>query len=345
MFIYEKNGKLNMQFGDNKFPNNVPTMQISRKEIRLGSTIIPESGDIATKEVVMSDEYFDTISGAIEVAGEGAVITLLGNIKSNIVIDNDVNVVIDLNGHKIENDGDSHTITNKGTLGIKDSVGTGMVDNTVHGKAAVFNEQGATTILYAGTFNRSKESGKSPSESGGNSYYTIINQGVMTIKENVTVLQNGGSFSSLIENGWYDGSQNTSKINAVMIIEGGKFENGLNTLKNDDFGVMTIFGGKFVNSKNGTVVLNWNKLNVLGGEFIATGTTSSVLAIGYGNDEYDMGICSISGNTTLKANNETKNVFGAGSGTKNGGKLTIGENATIIGNISSDLPYEIIDLR
>lgn len=334
-----------MQFGDNKFPNNVPTMQISGKEIRLGFTIISESGDTATKEVVMNDEYFDTISGAIDVAGEGMVITLLGNIKSNIVIDNDVNVVIDLNGYKIENNGDSHTITNKGTLGIKDSVGTGVVDNTVHGKAAIFNEQGATAVLYAGTFNRSKEAGKSSSESGGNSYYTIINQGVMTIKENVTVLQNGGSFSSLIENGWYDGSQNTSKIAAKMIIEGGLFENGLNTLKNDDFGKMTIFGGKFVNSKSGAVVLNWNKLDIMGGEFTAAGNTSSVLAIGYGNDEYDMGICSISGNTTLRANNETKNVFGAGSGAKNGGKLTIGENVTIIGNISSDLPYEIIDLR
>lgn len=345
MFIYEKNNKLNMQFGDNKLPVDVPAMQISGNDVRVGRTIISESGDIVTKEVVMNDEYFDTISGAIEVAGEGMVITLLGNIKSNIVIDNDVNVVIDLNGYKIENDGDSHTITNKGTLGIKDSVGTGMVDNTVHAKAAIFNEQGATAVLYAGTFNRSKEAGKSPEASGGNSYYTVMNQGVMTIKENVTVLQNGGSFSSLIENGWYDGSQNTSKISAMMVIEGGKFENGLNTLKNDDFGVMTILGGKFANSKNGTVVLNWNKLNVLGGEFVATGTTSSVLAMGYYNDESDMGISNLGGNAVLRANNSNKNLFGIGSTSAVGGELTIGKDVTLVGNISSNLTYKITDLR
>lgn len=345
MFIYEKNGKLNMQFGDNKFPTDVPTMQISEKEIRVGSTIISENGEIVTKVAMMNGKYFDTIADAIEVASREMVITLLGNVKENIVITQDMSVIIDLNGHKIENDGDSHTIDNKGALVIIDSVGTGIVDNTVHAKAAVFNEQGATATLYAGTYNRSKESGKSSTESGGNSYYTIMNQGVMTIKKSVTVLQNGGSFSSLIENGWYDGSKNVSKIAAKLVIEGGVFENGLNTLKNDDFGRMIIQGGKFANSKSGAVVLNWNDLTITGGEFIATGDTAAVLSMGYSDDESDKGICDITGNAVLKANNATKNLFSAGKGAKSGGKLTIGENVTLIGNVKSDLPYKIIDLR
>ena len=51
----------------------------------------------------------------------------------------------------------------------------------------------------------------------GNSYYNILNQGEMTINSGVEVSQTG-HFSSLIDNGWYNGSENTAKINAKLTI-------------------------------------------------------------------------------------------------------------------------------
>ena len=43
MFLYEKNGKLNFQFGSGQLPTPTPTLELDKKELRIGSTIIPES--------------------------------------------------------------------------------------------------------------------------------------------------------------------------------------------------------------------------------------------------------------------------------------------------------------
>ena len=51
MFLYEKNGKLNFQFGSGQLPTPTPTLELDKKELRIGSTIIPESGEIVTKAV------------------------------------------------------------------------------------------------------------------------------------------------------------------------------------------------------------------------------------------------------------------------------------------------------
>lgn len=63
---------------------------------------------------------------------------------------------------------------------------------------------------------------------GGNSYYVIDNVGTMNIHKGTFKFSdtNNGAFSSLIHNGWYDGSKNTSKQNAVMTIWDGDFYAG-----------------------------------------------------------------------------------------------------------------------
>ena len=92
-------------------------------------------------------------------------------------------VSIDLAGHKISNNGaDNHTIIvpSGAILTIYDSSSgrTGVVDNTVNAKAALFVENGAIVILNGGTFERSLEAGTyTPYTGGGNSYYTIVNMG------------------------------------------------------------------------------------------------------------------------------------------------------------------------
>ncbi len=259
------------------------------------------SADTATKV-----KTAEALQAAVNAGGE---IVLDDNITASITIPKDANVTLDLNGHKLTNAKGNHTVTNNGTLTVK---GSGTVDNVSHQKAAVYNAQGATATLNGGKFIRSKENGSSESNSGGNSYYNILNQGEMTINAGVEVSQSG-HFSSLIDNGWYDGSKNTANAIAKLTINGGTFSGGLNTIKNDDFGDLTIKDGKFSNT-SGAVVLNWNVANISGGSFEVADSAKSVIANGYGNATMDKGELTITGGTFTASNDGTGNIFGyAGS--------------------------------
>ena len=344
MFLYEKNGKLNFQFGSGQLPTPTPTLELDKKELRIGSTIIPESGEIVTKAVKMADKYFDTIQDAIDNAELGAVITLLTNLESEkCEIGVGQEVVIDLNGYKLTNKGDVHTIVNKGKVTVLDNsnTGKGEVDNTAHEHAAFYNDIDAIATLIGCTFNRSQDKGTS-SSANGNSWYTIFNQGSLTLSGDIKVLQNNAGYSSLIENGWYDGSKNTEKKVAKLIINSGEFVEGLNTIKNDDFGKLVINNGKFINSGDSAVILTYNEATINNGEFIAKGKTTGVVANGYADDESDKGIVVIN-NGIFRANNANKNLFSIGSVDTKGGSITI-NGGTFYGNISNKLPYEVINI-
>ena len=205
-------------------------------------------------------------------------------------------VTLDLGTFTLTNKAGEHTIVNNGTLTI---TGTGTVDNVSHARAALFNNEGATAVLNGGSFTRSQENGKTKEDSGNNSFYTIQNLGTMTINAGVSVTQNG-CFSSMVANGYYNG---TGKTNTpTMIINGGTFSGGLNTVKNDDCGVMTINGGEFKNFAQ-ACVQNHNKLTITNGNFdgselkaIADSTVSVIYNCGCGADN-DKGMLSISGGT------------------------------------------------
>ena len=197
-------------------------------------------------------------------------------------------VTLNLNGKKLTNQAGANTIevAAGGTLTIE---GPGTVDNVSHQKAAVNNS--GTVVLNGGTYTRSQEKGTSEEDSGSNSYYTILNHGTMTINEGVTVNQgeNGaGKFSSLIENGWYNGNNNTGGELSVMTINGGTFSGGLNTIKNDDYGELTIKGGTF-SSYAQACLLNWNVATVEGGTFEGKDSTNATILNGYINDTMDKG--------------------------------------------------------
>ena len=113
----------------------------------------------------------------------------------------------------------------------------------------------------------------------------------MEINSGVTVKQDG-RFSSLVENGWYDGNENTTKKPATLVINGGSFNGGLNTIKNDDYGDLTINNGLFTNVAQ-AVVLNWNVAKLNGGVYRAEGATDSIILNGYINDTMDKGQLSV----------------------------------------------------
>lgn len=222
-------------------------------------------------------------------AGQVTTLTLQGETSEDLTIPAGKVIVLDLNGHTLTNK-TGHTITNYGTLTI---TGTGTVDNVSHARAAVYNQEGGVVTLDGGKYTRSQENGKSKEDSGNNSYYNIVNWGEMTINAGVTVSQNG-NFSSMIENGFYDGSGKTN--NPKLTINGGTFSGGLNTVKNDDRGVLEIVDGTFTNVQQ-AAVLNWNETTIKGGTFTANDTADAVILNGHIDDVADQGKLTITGGT------------------------------------------------
>lgn len=264
----------------------------------------------------------------------GATVTLGDDIPVDAVVPEGVSVILDLNGHKITNVSD-HTIINNGVLEIKDSLGGGVVDNITHAKASIYNAQSAQTVLNGGTFIRSAENGSSSENNGGNSYYTIINFGTMEINSGVTVKQDG-RFSSLVENGWYDGNKNTTKEPATLVINGGTFNGGLNTIKNDDYGYLTINNGEFTNVAQ-AVVLNWNVAELNGGVYRAEGATDSIILNGYINDTMDKGQLSVKNIEYSGAP-----LFARMGGSKNAGFITVYDAETLKAALAVDTATVIL---
>ena len=255
--------------------------------------------DVGDNVAMVGAKVYLTLEGAIDAADPGDTVTLLANVTESVTIDAGETIVLDLNGHTLKNTEGSHTITNNGELTVQDtSAGrTGTVDNISHGKAAIYNEVGATATLNGGTYTRSMENGIDAEYNGGNSYYTILNHGTMTINNGVTVNQGAdrnGKYSSLVENGWYNGNQNGTEAPSIMTINGGTFGGGLNTIKNDDYGQLKINGGMF-SSYAQACVLNWNEATISGGTFDGTGASNGVVLNGYLNNTMDKGKLTITG--------------------------------------------------
>ena len=219
-----------------------------------------------------------------------------------LTIPENTTVSINLNNHKLTNKDGNHTIVNNGALTI---TGRGTVDNVSNGTAALYNNAGATATLNGGTYTRSKEAGKSADNSGGNSYYTLKNFGTMTINPGVTVNQGAdgnGKYSSLIANGWYDGSTQGQDAKepavqnggAKMTINGGTFNGGLNTIKNDDYGTLTINSGTFQNYAQ-HAFFNANVATINGGTFVNDGTRGVIYTYAKWNDTYGKGTLDING--------------------------------------------------
>ena len=233
---------------------------------------------------------YSTITQAIDVApadGTSFTITLTGDVTESITISTGKNIVLDLGTYTLTNTSGNHTITvqSGATLTVQ---GNGTVDNVTHQKGALVNN--GTTIINGGTFTRSAETGVSPDESGGNSWYVIDNQGIMTF--NGGSVTSTGNFSSLIRN-----LGTASDTAGDLTINGGTFTNGFIVIKNDDKGVVDISGGVFTSTHSkGSSLQNWGKADVSGGTF--NGTVSAWTW----DDRYGNSSLSISGNAVINGN-------------------------------------------
>ena len=214
-----------------------------------------------------SVKAYGTLAEAVAAAEDGQTVTLLGDATENVTIEASKRITLDLNGFTLTNASD-HTITNNGTLTIKDSgaAKTGTVDNVTHGKGALVNN--GTVTLDGGTFERSKEAGTlKPYKDQGNSWYTVQNNGTMTVNDGVTVRNAGGYSSNLC---------NADDSHAKLIINGGTFTGGVNAVKNGSNTTLVINGGTFSNTSQ-YVIMNWSDATISGGDFTSGGTAPAVL--------------------------------------------------------------------
>lgn len=142
------------------------------------------------------------------------------------------------------------------------------MDNVSNGKAALYVDAGAEAILSGGTFERSKETGykiDGVDANPCNSWYTIYNDGIMTINAGTTV-KNLLPKTGTVVDGASSMMINGAKSDALITINGGTFIGGLNTVKNDEKGTAIVKGGEFRNTAQATF-MNWNIATVNGGTF------------------------------------------------------------------------------
>ena len=284
----------------------------------------------------IDDVQYATLADAVAAANNGDTVTLLTDTDEDITIAQDKDIILDLNGKKLTNVA-SHTIFNKGTLTINGNNGT--VDNVTNGTAAVYNDVTGKVTINGGSYTRSAEASKDENNSGGNSWYVIHNYGIMNINKGTFKFSdtNVGAFSSLIHNGWYDGSQNTAQKNAVMTINGGDFTQGTGgkiTVKNDDYGELEIKGGVFTQPQNNYYcIFSYNIAKISGG------TINGYVGNAYGNETCDKGDLTISDNAVINGDVQSATAAGNDSSDKKN-LIKITDNAKVAGAITSaDVKY------
>ena len=254
---------------------------------------------------------YETLASAIAAveadASTTTTVTLISSVNEDVVIPAGKNVALDLFGNAITNVA-SDTISVYGTLLLKDSSEntSGIVASAIASKAALVNYPTGSVTIEAGTI----------AVPDNATYYNIKNMGAMTIEEGAVIVSRVSTKSTLIANGWYGNAavdrDTTGQPNtAILTINGGVFDGGLNVVKNDDYGILVIEGGTFSNlSQTDAVILNWNETTINGGKF--TGVTKILCNGSYGANSADKGVMTINGGT-FRANSEQGNLFGYGT--------------------------------
>ena len=226
-------------------------------------------GNNCTHAAAIGSTHYNTLSAAISAVTDGTEteIRLLDNITEAVTIPTNKNITLDLAGYTLKDNetaqGDNtsaddrhHTITNEGKLTIVDSSSTktGKVDNVSHGRGALVNN--GTATLMGGTFTRSEEASKSPTDNGGNSWYVIDNHGTMTI--NGATVSNNSKLSSLVRNA----SEDSKEVS--LTISSGLLENDFIAVKNEDE-TLTVTGGEITSKEQS--LQNWGTAGISGGTF------------------------------------------------------------------------------
>ena len=292
--------------------------ETENKAVVLTAEADPQAANVAYVDNDTSKTY-TTLQEAINNAT--AQVVLMSDVDESVTIPEKKEIQLNLNGNKITNTAGKHTITNNGTLTI---AGNGTVDNISHGCAALYNGKDATAIVEGGNFTRSQEAGSSTSNSGGNSWYVVYNDGTLTF--NGGTVESTGKFSSLVVSG-----QNNA--NAVMTINDGSFSNGFIVIKAEG-GTTNITGGTFTSPEQ--TLQSWDSITTVTGGTLNGDVSSWVWKDSVANGVTISGDAVVNGNLTA-ANYDNKGSL-ASSITINGGKIN-GELKKRSVNDAADATY------
>lgn len=195
--------------------------------------------DVAVAKI--GDILYPTLTKAIEAVpdnGESATtVTLIKDSTENVTIPSGKSITLDLNGQILSGGtvASKATVTNNGTITIQDT--------------------------------SSSQTGKIIREdNGAKGYYTIDNQGTMTIKSGIVYNSTGNmpNGSSLIRNAG-------NNVAATLNITGGNIkQDGFIAVKNDDHGILNVSGGKITTTgdtitNTASAIQNWCTADITGG--------------------------------------------------------------------------------
>lgn len=227
---------------------------------------------------MIGTSHYSSIGQAILAATNDQEITLFADVKEDVTIPTDKVITLNLAGKTLTN-ANGHTIYNNGTLTIEDTVGGGVVDNTTHSKAALYNVYGGEAILNGGKFTRSKES----MENASNRYYVIDNRGNLTINS-ATVTKETAQInsSSLINN--QSAGDNDEFVAELTINEGAKIESAFIAIKNGSVSIMTITGGEIKSTEK--AILNYGEATIKNGTVYGLVESCDHYGVQGGEDPY-----------------------------------------------------------
>lgn len=248
---------------------------------------------------VLADES-ETLNDKILNAEEGSTITLDKDYVEDIVIPSGKSIILDLANYSLKGTDANAIATIKvekgATLVIK---GEGeIINNSIgNGAACIFNN-GKVTI----------EGGTIKKETGNKSYYNITNHGEMIINGgtivNDTQYEEGKSHASLVENGYYDYTSTNPVLgyveeenvsNPSLVINGGTFDGGLNTIKNDD-GASLVINDALVKNQVQVAVFNVSEAEINGGTFeVPAGIEKTTVFNRKYNNDINKGVLIVNG--------------------------------------------------
>src|SRR5574344_304937 len=236
----------------------------------------------------VGETKYNTLQEAINNA-EGKEVKLLKNIVEDVVVDK--NITLNLNSFNLTNvSADTIYVKIDKTLSL---VGSGTITNISSWKAPLFNN-GTVTI-----------DGPTLTKTTSLDYYVILNHGFITVKSGT--ISFATTKASLVDNGYYNYTTSTNErlgyVSGVnnaapkMIINGGTFDGGMNTIKNDDGGILEVNAGTFTNNYQ-VAIFNVNTATINGGTFnTPTGNDKTNLYNAYYSGGKDEGKLTVNGGT------------------------------------------------
>lgn len=238
------------------------------------------SGDTSME---VDGQKYNTASEAITAVSDGGTVKMSGGLAAGEVISADKKFTLDMNSAVIvDNAATPINVTINGDLTL---TGNGSVECNKNGNPAVNNN--GTMTIENGSYTRTVDV-------KGDTYYTAVNHGNMTINDGV--FQAPRVISSMIENGYQDYAKQyvagQSAEYPTLTINGGTYINAFYVIKNDDNGKLYINGGNFL----GTIFNNGYEMVITGGTFKITDGTYNI-GMRKLNDSMNAGLTVIEGGT------------------------------------------------